>query len=181
MNEILGPANTLLNYAIVVLLYGALFVVMQHAYPWVELNFRKSFTVLFWGWSVGVFIGNYVFFLLGFMSFLPWLNNALHTFVWIGLGLGFLYAGCYWKPLWMQCVLFAIFSLVVKAVEHDILGTWEMDNFFGLKGNDMYIVGWSLMDGLYPIISMIGLRAVGWLVPGVMSPRAFTGMLQPIW
>lgn len=101
------------------------------------------------------------------MSFLPWLNNAFHTFIWIGLCLGFLYAGTHRRPWPEQFALFAIFSFIVKAAENWILGTWEMDHFFGIPGHITYLLGWSLLDGLYPILSAAALKVIGKMVPGV--------------
>ena len=169
MNDILGVHNGLLEYAEVLGVYAALFLLMKHAQPTVELNFRRTYWILYFGWSVSVFAGNYLFFKLGIMSFLPWLNNFAHTFIWIGLCLGFLYAGAYRKPLWEQFALFAIFSFIVKWAEHEILGTWELDHFFFVQGNLAYIVGWSLLDGLYPVISAIGLRIISKYVRGVIT------------
>jgi len=104
------------------------------------------------------------------MSFLPWLNNFFHTFIWIGLCLSFLYAGAYRKPPLEQMALFAIFSFIVKWAERTILGTWELDHFFFIPGNVAYITGWSLMDGIYPIISAFGLRLVSKFMRGVITP-----------
>ena len=170
MKEILGAGNGITDYLAVLAVYGALFIVMRYANETVELNFRKTFWILFVGWGVGVFIGNYLFYLLGIMSFLPWLNNFFHTFIWIGLCLGFLYAGAHRKPMWEQFALFAIFSFIVKWAEHTILGTWELDHFFFIEGNLAYIIGWSLMDGLYPILSALGLKLVSKFVSGVITP-----------
>src|SRR5215212_4006518 len=153
MREIFGAGNTVVDYLATLAVYAALFILMRYGNETVELNFRKTFWILFAGWGAGVFLGNYLFYLLGFMSFLPWLNNFIHTFIWIGLCLSFLYAGAYKRPLLEQAALFAIFSFIVKWAERAILGTWEMDHFFFIQGNLAYITGWSLMDGLYPIIS----------------------------
>ncbi len=168
MDQLLGAGNSLPVYATVVILYGGLFLIMRYAHPAVDLNFRVSYRVLYVGWAVGTFVGNYLFFLLGFMSFLPWLNNALHTFVWIGLCLGFLYAGCYRRPILEQCALFIVFSLIVKAIEHDLLGTWDLDHFFLVPGNRAYIVGWSIVDGLYPFISAAGLKLASRFIRGIV-------------
>jgi hypothetical protein len=170
VTEILGAGNTIADYLAVLAVYGALFIVMRYANERVELNFRKTFWILFAGWSAGVFLGNYLFYLLGVMSFLPWLNNFFHTFVWIGLCLSFLYPGAYRRPLWEQFALFAIFSFIVKWAEHTILGTWELDHFFFIEGNLAYIIGWSLMDGLYPVISAFGLKLISKFVRGVITP-----------
>ena len=170
MTEILGAGNTVGDYALVLAVYAALFIIMRYAKERVELNFRKTFWILFAGWGVGVFFGNYLFYRLGVMSFLPWLNNFFHTFIWIGLCLSFLYAGAYRKPLLEQMALFAIFSFIVKWAERTILGTWELDHFFFIPGNVAYITGWSLMDGLYPIISVFGLRLVSKFVRGLITP-----------
>src|SRR5215216_5446438 len=160
MREILGAGNTLWDYVLVIGVYAALFVVIRYASGTVELNFIRTYWVLFFGWAVSVFAGNYLFYRLGVMSFLPWLNNFIHTFVWIGLCLSFLYAGAHRKPMLEQIALFAIFSFIVKWAEHEILGTWEMDRFFFIRGNLAYITGWSLMDGLYPVISAFGLGVI---------------------
>lgn len=158
--RLLGAGNPLTDYLLVLAVYGLLFVLMRHANRRIELSFRTSFIYLFAGWSVGTFVANYLLFRAGVMSFLPWLNNFMHTFVWIGLCLGFLYAGAHRKPFLEQFALFAIYSLIVKLAENAVLGTWEHGHFFGIPGNAAYIIGWSLMDGLYPLVSMVGLRLV---------------------
>lgn len=170
MKYILGTGNNITEYLLIIIVYAALFIIMRYANRRVELNFRKSFRILFWGWALGVFIGNYLFYLIGIMSFLPWLNNFFHTFIWIGLCLTFLYSGCYKKPLWEQFLLFTIFSFIVKAAERYFLGTWEHSYFFFINGNAAYIIGWSLMDGLYPFISMVGLRFIFKYFEGVLVP-----------
>src|SRR5262245_29049073 len=168
MLNLLGAGNSVWDYAIVLIVYVALFLLMRHANATVELNYRRTFWILFPGWAISVFVGNYVFYRIGIMSFLPWLNNFLHTFVWIGLCLSFLYAGSHRKVLLEQFALFAIFSFIVKWAEREILGTWEMDHFFFIRGNLAYVIGWSLMDGLYPVISRLGLKLVSKFVSGVI-------------
>ena len=170
MQQILGAGNTLIDYLLVLMVYGGLFIVVRYANDRVELNFRETFKVLAFSWGVGVFIGNYLFYLIGIMSFLPWLNNAFHTLIWIAFVLTFLYAGCYKRPIAEQIVLFMIFSFIVKVAERMILGTWELDNFFGITGNWSYIIGWSIMDGLYPFISIAILRLVKKFNAGVVLP-----------
>lgn len=170
MNDFLGPGNGIDDYAVVLAVYASLFILIRHAHARVELNFRRTFWILFSGWAVGVFIGNYAFYKIGIMSFLPWLNNFFHTFLWIGLCLSFLYAGAHKKPFWEQFALFAIYSFIVKWAEQEILGTWEMDRFFFIQGNLAYVIGWSLLDGLYPLLSATGLRIVSKFVDGVISP-----------
>jgi hypothetical protein len=156
--SLLGVGNGWSAYLLVLVVYGMLFILMRHANARVELSFRAAFTYLFVGWSLGTFTANYLLFRVGVMSFLPWLNNFLHTFVWIGLCLAFLYAGAYRKPLLEQFALFAIYSFIVKIAERSILGSWEHESFFGFGNNLTYIIGWSLLDGLYPVVSMVGLR-----------------------
>ncbi|MGE3801818.1 MAG: hypothetical protein AB7H80_12435 [Candidatus Kapaibacterium sp.] len=171
MDKLLGAGNTLFDYLLVLLVYGAMYLLIRNANRRVELNFRKTFWILYVGWGFGVLVGNYLFYLIGIMSFLPWLNNAFHTLIWIGLCLSFLYAGCYRKPVIEQVALFVIFSFIVKVAERMILGTWELDNFFGIDGNWAYIIGWSCMDGLYPFISIVGLRLVSRVSIGVVVPK----------
>jgi hypothetical protein len=170
MDNLLGVGNGPLNYVLVLAVYAALFLVMRHAHQSVELNFRRTYWTLYFGWAVSVFFGNYLFYKIGIMSFLPWVDNFLHTFIWIGLCLGFLYAGSYFKAFWEQFALFAIFSFLVKWAEHQILGTWEFGHFFFIQGNIAYIVGWSLMDGLYPLLSAIGLKFISRFMEGIIVP-----------
>ena len=171
MNLWLGVGNSVGDYAAVLGVYAAMFILMRYANRTVAAAFRKTRVVLGVAWGIGVFVGNYLFYLIGIMSFLPWLNNALHTFVWIGVCLSFLYAGCYTKPLWEQVLLFVIFSFIVKVAERSLLGTWELEHFFFVfKGKMAYIIGWSLMDGLYPFISKAGLRFASRFLPGLVVP-----------
>jgi hypothetical protein len=174
MDALLGAGNTLLDYGLVLLVYAALFLVMRTRQNGIPPDFVRAFLVLFVGWGVGTFVANYLLYRAGLMSFLPWLNNGFHTFVWIGLCLGFLYAWARHRPMWQQFALFAVFSLVVKIAEGVILGTWEHGHFFGIPGNASYIVGWSLMDGLYPILSFYGLKLVRHVAPALLSPRTVT-------
>jgi hypothetical protein len=171
METILGTDNNLFDYLLVLLTYAGLFVAMRQSSPRVEPEFRKSFIVLFVVWSVGIFASNYLLSQLGIMSFLPWLNNFIHSFIWIGLCLTFLYAVSYKKPLWEQLVLFAIYSFVVKLAEHQLLGTWEFDRFFFIDGNLAYIIGWSLVDGLFPVGSAIVLWIAARFMTGIVKPE----------
>lgn len=143
---------------------------MRQAAMRFEPEFRRSFMVLYAVWAVGIFVGNYLFFLLGIMSFYPWLNNFIHSFIWIGLGLGFLYAVSYKRPLWEQLILFTVYSFVVKVVEQRVLGTWELEHFFFIDGNLAYLIGWSLVDALYPIGSAITLALASRLIGGLVVP-----------
>jgi hypothetical protein len=68
----------------------------------------------------------------------------------------------------VECVIFTFFSLVVKYWEQHVFGAWGHDNFFGIDGNTAYVVGWSLADGTYPILTLLGLRLVAKEVPGLV-------------
>lgn len=172
MNELLGSENGVREVALVLIAYAALFALMSQARSGVPLNARQSFWVLYWGWAPTIFVGNYLLYRLGLMSFLPWANNFLHTFVWIGLCLGFLFTGSRHLPAWHQFVLFAVYSFIAKCAERALLGTWELEHFFGIPGNAAYLVGWSLMDGLYPFISSAGLALLSRFAPGLgVLPR----------
>lgn len=172
MDAILGANNTLFDYGLVLLVYAGLFVAMRQVSPRIEPEFKRSFVILLVVWAVGVFIADYVFYLLGIMSFMPWLNTFIHAFIWIGLCLGFLYSVSYGKrPLWELLVLFAVYSFVIKVTEHGVLGTWEFDHFFFIDGNLAYIVGWSLVDALYPVGSALVLALAARLTQGIIVPR----------
>src|SRR6266496_4475482 len=80
---------TLGRVAAVLAFYAALFVVIGVIKPQIEPDERRTALVIGGLWAVSVFIANYVLFRLGAMSFLPWINDFLHTFVWIGICLTF--------------------------------------------------------------------------------------------
>jgi hypothetical protein len=170
MDAWLGAGNTAGDYVAVLAVYAGLFLLMRQAVRRLEPGFRRTFGVLGLGWACSVFVGNYVFYRLGWMSFLPWVNNLLHTFLWIGLCLGYLYSDAHKKPLFEQVVLFILYSFLVKVAERALLGTWEKPSFFGLGGNFTYLAGWSLLDGLYPLISLFGLRLLSRVIAGLVVP-----------
>ena len=120
-------------------------------------------------WAVSVFIANYLLYRAGAMSFLPWVTNFLHTFIWIGICLTIVYMGVREvAPMWAQFLVYFAFSLVVKYAEQALFGTWEHDNFFGIPSNFAYVLGWSLADGTYPMLTRFVLRRVSAGVPGLV-------------
>lgn len=151
-------------------LYAALLVVFRMARDRVEPVERRTYVAIGLAWAVPVFAANYLLYLAGLMSFLPWVTNFVHTFLWIGLCLSFLYLGVReTRPLPEQIVLFATFSLIVKYAEQLAFGTWDLDHFFGVfDGNFAYVLGWSLADGTYPVITLLGLRLAAGRVPGLV-------------
>ncbi len=167
-----GAGNGPLQYLIVLIGYGALFVVMRSIHARLDPDFKRSYIALGIGWFIGTFIANYLLFKVGAMSFLPWLNNFFHTFIWIALCLGFLYGGVHRRSGLEQFALFAIFSFIVKWMEYTVLGTWEHDHFFFIKGHVAYVLGWSLADGLYPVLSAAGLKLLGQFVTGLQPSQA---------
>src|SRR5690242_12051876 len=179
MNEILGAGNSLVSYGFILLIYAALVVVMKQGHPGVLPESRKTYVILYFTFAIVGFVANYLLYLAGVMSFLPWLNNIIHTFVWLGVCLGFLYIGVYRRPLWEQLVMFTVFSFVIKLAEHQVLWTWEMDHFFFVPGNLAYMLGWSLVDGLIPIGSAIWLKVLSKYIPGLLVPQWLTGA-QPV-
>lgn len=131
---------------------------------------RKTFLVTGPLWASLVFVGNYGFYRMGIMSFIPWFLNFQHTFIWIFLCLTPLYLNTRTtQPFWVQVILFSVFSFIVKYAEQMLFGIWELNHFmFVFKGNFAYVLGWSLMDGLYPWITNTGLRIIGRFVPGLV-------------
>jgi len=152
-------------------LYGALHLVSRTWKPTLDRDEVPTFLALALVWGIPVFVGNYLLYLAGVMSFLPWANNFLHAVVWIGGCLSFMYLGLReTQPLWLQMVVFATFSLIVKYFEQWLLGTWEHSHFFWVfRGNFAYVLGWSLLDGLYPPLSRFALRAMGRVLPGLQT------------
>jgi hypothetical protein len=151
-------------------LYAALFIVITTWRPGIPHAERRTALVIGLSWAIGTFTANFLLFKAGFMSFLPWANNFLHTFVWIGLCLTFMYLGLRrTQPLLVQMIVFATFSLVVKYAEQMLFGTWEHGHFFHvLRGNVAYVVGWSIADGLYPPITLFCLRGIARFVKGLV-------------
>ena len=151
-------------------LYAGLFVIIRLIKPSIEPAERKTLLTVGGVWAVAVFIANYLLYRAGLMSFLPWLNNFMHTFLWIGVCLSLLYLGVREdQPMAVQFVVFATFSLVVKYAEQLLFGTWELNHFFHVfRGNFAYVLGWSLADGLYPPLTFYGLRLLGRLIPGLI-------------
>lgn len=151
-------------------LYGAMFLVARTYNLGTPAPERRTAFVIGVSWAVAVFVMNYLLYRAGVMSFLPWLNNFLHTFVWIGGVLTTLYIGVRRRmSLASQMVLFAAFSLFIKLAEHALFGTWDHDHFFYVfKGNAAYIIGWSLADGLYPPITLFGVRLLARFMRGLV-------------
>ncbi len=144
----------------VLALYAALFAIIRFNKRGLSHSDKRLFITIALGWAVLVFSGNYAFYKIGIMSFLPWINNFMHCFLWIGTCLTYLYLSVRdSQPLVLQCLAFATFSLIVKYAEQLLLGTWEHGHFFFIfQGNFAYVLGWSLLDGLYPLITLAGLR-----------------------
>lgn len=155
---------------ILLLFYGALFIIISmHRVRLTEAE-RRTFILLGVSGAIIAFVSNYLLYRLGVMSFLPWINNALHTFIWIGIGFPYLFLGTREnQSLVVQFILFLTFSVIVKYAEQLLFGTWEFGHFFYVfRGNFAYIVGWSAVDGLYPVLVPMGLRMAGRFVPGVV-------------
>lgn len=172
MNEILGANNSLLDYALVLLIYGLMFLLIRYPKPTLELNYRSNFFFLFGLWAFLMFTGNYLFYRLGVMAFLPWLNNAMHSIIWVGACLGWLYYCTHERPMWEQFILFAFTSFIIKMAEFSILGTWNMESYLGIQSPYAYIIVMSLVDGFYPIISRWVINALGKRSTfGVYSPQ----------
>jgi len=160
---------TLGSVAAVVGVYAALWLSFRIFTRSPDRAERTTGLVLGAGWALSTFVANWLLSLIGAMSFMPWITNALHTFVWIGVCLTWLYLGVRFRyGVLAQCGFFAGFSLVVKVAERLLFGTWEHEHFLWLvDGNAAYIIGWSLMDGLYPPISLMFLRFLGQKAPGL--------------
>jgi hypothetical protein len=164
------PNITPIRVLAVLAVYAALFVIIRLLKPSIEPAERKTFFTIGGIWAVAVFVANYLLYRAGVMSFLPWVNNFMHTFLWIGVCLSVLYLGVREdQPMPVQFVVFATFSLIVKYAERLLFGTWELDHFFYVfHGNFAYVLGWSLADGLYPPLTFYGLRLLGRRVSGLI-------------
>lgn len=171
MDTILGAGNSLFDYALVLVVYGLLFLFIRYPKPAVELNYRATFVFLSAFWGLLMFGGNYLGYRLGVMAFLPWLDNLLHSFVWVGICLCWLYYCTYGRPLWEKFFFFAFLSFVVKIAEKLLVGTWSMDNYLGINNPYAYAIAMSLIDGLYPVASQ-------WIVAALAKKSTF-GVYAP--
>jgi hypothetical protein len=168
--------DTLIRIIALLLFYTALFVVIRITRHRLDISERRIYRLLYLGWAAPVFVANYLLARVGLESPMPWYVNFLHTFGWIGLCLGWLYLGTRREPRWVQFVAFAIFSLVVKLFEQKLFGAWTSDHFFFVfGGNWAHVLGWSLADGLYPLISAAGLELIERLRAKATVGTIFTG------
>jgi len=158
VEDILGINNNWLDYLAVLLIYGLMWLLIRYPKPAIELNFQNSYLLLVLFWGPLMFIGNYLGYLSGVMSFLPWLNNFTHSFIWVGLGLGWLYYCTKEQSMITQIIFASWTSFIVKIFEHLILGTWSMPVFLGIHWPYAYIIAMSLLDGLYPVLSLVLLK-----------------------
>jgi hypothetical protein len=153
MENILGENNSFLDYLSVIGIYVLVFLLIFYAKRTIELNFRKSFMALYLVWSVAMFTGNYFGYLGGVMSFLPWLNNFIHSFGWVGFALAWLYMTSAHLPWHYRFYLSAMFSFLIKFSENMILGSWSFDPYFFFEGKYAYLIIMSIVDGFYPLLS----------------------------
>jgi hypothetical protein len=160
---------TPLRVLAVLLFYAALFTIIRVIKPRIEPDERRTAVAIGLAWAIPVFIANYLLYKAGLMSYLPWITNFMHTFIWIGICLTFLYLGVRsTQPMLTQFILFATFSLIVKYAEQIVFGTWDLDHFFHIfDGNGAYVLGWSLADGTYPILTLYGLRLASRWISGL--------------
>ncbi|HEV7330877.1 MAG TPA: hypothetical protein VGN63_07560 [Flavisolibacter sp.] len=171
MNAIFGVNNSVIGYLLVLAVYGLMFLLIRFSKPKLELNYRANFFFLFGLWAFLMFTGNYLFYRLGVMAFLPWMNNLVHSVIWVGVCLSWLYYCTHERPLWEQFILFAFTSFIVKMAEYMLLGTWNLDRYFGIESPYAYIFAMSIVDGFYPIISRWVIRA--------MAKRSTFGVYVP--
>jgi hypothetical protein len=162
---------TPLRVLAILLLYAALLIVFRLARPRIEPEERFTFVAIGLAWAIPVFLANYGLYKAGLMSYLPWVTNFMHSFIWIGICLTFLYLGVrQTQPLLTQVILFTTFSLIVKYAEQIVFGTWDLDHFFHVfGGNGAYVLGWSLADGMYPLITLYGLRLASRRISGLVA------------
>jgi hypothetical protein len=104
------------------------------------------------------------------MAFLPWLDNFIHSFIWVGFVLTWLYFSTNVLPWYYRFFLFGMFSFIIKYAEHSILGTWSFDPWFFFSGPYAYIIVMSLVDGFYPLISDPLLKQVNKRFPSIYIP-----------
>jgi hypothetical protein len=152
---------------VVLAFYAALLMVIRVVKPRIAPFERRTFVAIGLGWAVPVFVANYLLYQAGLMSYLPWVTNFMHSFLWIGICLTWLYLGVREdQPMAVQVLLFTTFSIIVKYAEQLAFGTWDLDHFFHVfEGSFAYVLGWSLADGTYPVITLFALRLAATRIP----------------
>jgi hypothetical protein len=161
---------TPLRVLAVLLFYAALLAIIRLINPRIDPVERRTVVAIGLAWAVSVFPANYGLYKADLMSYLPWVTNFMHTFLWIGICLSWLYLGVRGRHSMVTLfIVFATFSLIVKYIEQIVFGTWDLDNFFGIDGNGAYVIGWSLADGTYPILTLYGLRLASRWIPGLVA------------
>ena len=170
MDKILGPSAGIGDYALVLLIYALIFLLVWYPKRTLELNSRNAFKLLYIFWSLFIFGGNYIGYLTGAMSFLPWLNNLLHSFIWVGFALTWLYFSSRDLPWYYRCFLSGMFSFIIKYSEHLILGSWSFDPYLSIHGPYAYLIFMSLVDCLYPPVSDWLLKWVNRKWPSIYIP-----------
>src|SRR6266446_4073450 len=113
METILGVNNTLIDYLFVLAIYFLIYLLVRYPQRSIELNFKSNFIALYIIWSLAMFSGNYFGYLGGVMSFLPWLNNFIHSFGWVGFVLAWLYMTTRKLPMLYRFFLSAMFSFII--------------------------------------------------------------------
>jgi len=156
----------------ILLVYAAIFLVAWYDKKKLDTAERRTFWFLYLFYAVTIFIVNYLGYLVGIFSFLPWLNSFLHTFVWIGIVLSYLFVAIYKEPIAVQFLAFAFLSLAVRYSEYKLFGVWNHDHFLYLfRGTDAYILGWSFVDGFYSVATFPLLKLVSRKIPGLVPAR----------
>ena len=149
--------------------YGALLAVVLRFFARPEdRDERRTYLAIAGVWAVSVFVANYALYLAGVMSFLPWITNFLHAFVWIGVCLTAMYLGVRedW-PLGAQVALFAVLSLVVKLAEQALFGTWELDLLLPRLRGECRVRGRLVARRrAVPVLTLLGLRLAGRRIRG---------------
>lgn len=152
-------------------LYGLVWLIAWYDKPRLNAAERKTFWLFYFFWSTTIFIVNYLGYLIGIFSFLPWWpNNFLHTFVWIGVSLTWLFLALRESHIVVQFMAFALLSLAIRYAEYNLFGVWDLDNFLRLfKGTNAYIVGWSFVDGFYPVAAFLLLKLCSRWMSGLVG------------
>ncbi len=156
--------------AILILYATVLFIAWWHKRK-LDTAERKTFIVIYLMYAISIFFINYLGYVIGVFSYLPWFpNNFLHTFVWIGIVLTYLFMAIRKEHMVVQFMAFAAFSLVIRYAEYKIFGVWDgQGTLYESYGTDAYIALWSYVDGFYSIATFLLLRILKKWIPGLID------------
>ena len=153
MEAIAGLDNSLLDYLAVLASYFLIYIIAQYLFGKNEVHSLSFSLRLFLIWTSSVAIIMFLIRTYSQENPLPILFIIIHSIVWVGLCHSLFFHLFRNSSLRFQFLFFFTISAISKIIEYLFLGIWAFptDNVWAFTA--IYIAGWSLVYGLYPIFS----------------------------